>query len=410
MLAKVLTLLLLITTTAQAETELQIVAQTEQRYLSFLEAQNRFWQEERATKSAASIRGAAADYEGARMQLETSRQSLDAFLSSIQKQYPKVVARLQAARNNWFTQKNEAADQDYLQQLRIRFADHKAALLAPLEWQAIRDVYGKNVEEQLVSEAFAVKTWPTAPNTVVPSESVRVVWVNDPYANLSADLHAKAFDELATISEKSLTQKDLEPIIQSGVTVDQLYVSDYETLESQSAELFRQLQVKYLAQDSSTRILLLSSGQGSAIVYELLDRYPELRQEEKIAGWVNWNGLLYGMPMRESLYQKTAQRIQKHNTRALASVATPWELTPAQKFYDELTQAQMQRQQKILPLGPGFKIWSFIPAVSEARANPELREAIIADGETWLWEKQQKPASVLSSLLENISSGEFAAN
>jgi hypothetical protein len=415
MVLKLLSMLLLITiSSAQAEPgDVDMATTAEGHYLRFLEAQNKLWQAERNSKSI-SIRGEFNDYEDARVNFEASRQNLENHLYTIQKtskRSAQLVKRLQAARKNWFAKNDDAADPTYLSYLQQRFTQAQAARLSPLEWQAIRDIYGQQTEEALLQTNFVTKHWRNDETTNHANKNMRIVWIQDPYVSLAPDLREKNFPEFATICQKSLDLKDFSTTNNAGVTVDKIFISDYESLESQSAELLRQLQVKYFSEDYAPQILIVSSGQASALVYELLDRYPELRKEQKIAGWVNWNGLLFGMPLRESQYQQTAQRIKAQNGRALATVATPWEITPAQKMYVELTQGQLVRQQKILPLGKGFPIWSIVPARAEDRASPELREAIVADGETWFWnQKTESSSTVITGLIQKLNSAEFAAN
>ncbi|NUM88262.1 MAG: hypothetical protein HUU37_03570 [Bdellovibrionales bacterium] len=153
-----------------------------------------------------------------------------------------------------------------------------------------------------------------------------------------------------------------------GFTVHYLKISPRDSLNDQAVELDHALARLQETKKAVKPLVIVSSGEASMVVRQWLDLKPERRRDESYAGWVNYNGRLFGMPVAAHVPERAAQR----SPAALAD----WEILR------QFSAPQRQALQPEAPLGRGFPILNLVRLENGAIDNP--REAIVPEAETWV--------------------------
>lgn len=389
----------------------------EEEYFAYLEDQLNFWNAERfgqgqamsdlSNKDAPDIAQATEEFRAESIRLNELLSDAEAAPFPWTK---KLAHNIRDARLQWQAAHsgNDDEQKRALEQIKKHFDPLVAKKFSPLRWQAIRDVYGVEVEEKLLQDSFLTKAWTSNGQQKnqykSAAEQIEIVWIEDPWLAVADELGQKSMNEYAKLAQKTLSARDISELSNSGLKITPITISSYESLESQAAELLHTLRTKYL-EEAKHQIVILSSGQASAIVHELFDLNPELRSNRNISAWINWNGRLQGMPLRESIFAEFTSANKDRKARALASIATPAELTPQFKLFRELTQAQLSRGDITLPLGEGFPIYSVVPRDAAERSSPELRESLVVDGTNLLVDgaAAKMPSPVIQEILAKVS-------
>jgi len=224
--------------------------------------------------------------------------------------------------------------------LTASFPDAKK--FSALEWLAVQEWFGQETQEEFLRHTFPMQELAHSSPT---KQQPKLVWVLDP------------FRRLLNPAER-IEKADLEKFSASVTPVE---ISSFASVENQADELRH-----FILSKSAEPFVLVSSGEASAVVNKMLDLYPALRGHEKVLGWVNVNGRLFGKKT-----ESTGRKLASVNTRA-------------DQFESEallgLKLLHLESLERQPPLGPGFPILNLISTEQKFRPAPNLREAIVAEG------------------------------
>lgn len=262
--------------------------------------------------------------------------------------------------------------------------------LSASHWRAFGTLYGYGARDRLFEAAFATKDVSTtsidrSPASYQTHDSVEIVFVEDgrnTVKNFGARPLLKPFSGFLEASDATSEAKALEA---QGFTVHYLKVSPLDSLNGQAVELDHALARLKETKKASKPLLIVSSGEASMVVRQWLDLRPERRRDDTFAGWVNYNGRLFGMPVAANTPERAAQR----SPAALAD----WEILR------QFSVPQRQALQPEAPLGRGFPILNLVRLEKGAIDNP--REAIVPEAETWII-RAPAQKNVLSGAVKRI--------
>lgn len=254
-----------------------------------------------------------------------------------------------------------------VQYLQEEFLD--ARVQSGLRWRVWAELFGAGVEETFLRESFAGGRFLASVAEKNEPRPLRLIFVSTP---LAPENSREEFQRMAELYRKK-----------TAASSEYFPLTAFASLEDQARELHNHLFVAVedgkLAQND---FVLVSSGIASAVVYRMLDLYPEWRQQPRIAGWLNYNGLLYG---------------QTH-TRAPASAKG----SPAFILDRIAAEQSLAELDTPLPLGKGFPVVNLV----EPRALgelPSLRAAIVFDGDTILLEGRGKSEQAVETGLRRLA-------
>lgn len=244
--------------------------------------------------------------------------------------------------------------------------------LSASHWRAFGTLYGFSARDRLFESAFAAKDVSTSldrsPASYQTHDSVEIVFVEDGRAtvkNYGSRPLLRPFSGFLEASDATAEAKALES---QGFRVHYLKVSPLGSLNDQAVELDHALARLKETKKASKPLVIVSSGEASMVVRQWLDLKPERRRDDSYAGWVNFNGRLFGIPVAANTPDRSAQR-------SPASLAD-WEILR------QFSAPQRQALQPEAPLGRGFPILNLLRLEKGAIDNP--REAVVPEAETWV--------------------------
>lgn len=278
----------------------------------------------------------------------------------------KVLARLNTKNTRRLASLDAPSDLDKNAVDYLSAAYPDAKKLSVIEWQAIGEWFGPRTQEAFLRIGFAMEK---APRGTGKQETPPVVLVQSPFQRITTAAGTAKY----RANERWLksTEASLAQLKQAGIKPVVLEVSAFNKIEEQAGELARNLKEKF-----PDGFVLVSAGDASAIVNKALDLHPELRQSERVLGWLNLNGRLYGLP---------AMPVDEKKKNPLNSM-------------ERAAAAEMYRlNQEILapttPLGDGFPIVNLVATEGESRPAANLRESLVPDGRTFFTEKNDPSAT-----------------
>lgn len=226
----------------------------------------------------------------------------------------------------------------------------EARAFSALEWQMITEWFGAGTQEAFLSWAFSL-TEIQPEKSSVPSGVLLV--------------------EGAWRSPAGSTERELARELGASV----MRLSAFEKTEEQAEDLKRQLLAR------TEPVVLVTTGEASAVVLAMLDLFPALRQHASLRGWVNVDGQLYGQGKLPA-------------GRVPASVE--------QHVRADKDRMQLESLERPTPLGPGFPIVNLVSLGKGRPAPGSLRASLVAEG-TSLFVKEAPAWRALSSALRQLS-------
>ncbi len=230
-------------------------------------------------------------------------------------------------------------------------------LLSVLEWNLIQIWFGRTTQEAYLRQAFSMEEAPTEPKLAL-LENAKIIWVLNPYRKILPSSDSPEAKDVAALNSK----------------IETLEISGFPELDAQAQELRL-----FLRKFNNAPLVLVSSGEASAMVNKMLDLYPALRTESNVQLWLNLNGRLFG------------QTPPKPTGRKLASISSASPASAADTFEAQtlagLKQLRLETFERPTPLGKGFPIINVVAWEKNKRPTENLRESLIAEGTTWVVQK-----------------------
>ncbi|MGZ3694435.1 MAG: hypothetical protein ACXWQO_09640 [Bdellovibrionota bacterium] len=246
-----------------------------------------------------------------------------------------------------------AIDKDALDFLSSAFPKAKSFTL--VEWEIVREWFGKKTEEAFLKTTFAARELP-AKNAIPKGDGATVLWVST-YSPENS-LTEKA-------GQKNETLRLKKSLIEAGYKFEILELSPFARADDQATEL-----VQAISQRKDEPVILVSENKAGAVIYRALDILPGLRKNTKITGWVNLNGYLFG----------EAPDVK----RAPASLASDPIAASTAEGKIESYRLYRENIEQTPPLVKGFPILNVISLEGKNRRTSSLRESVVPDGSTWL--------------------------
>jgi hypothetical protein len=264
---------------------------------------------------------------------------------------------------------NEALDKDAIEYLTQLYPNSRR--LSALEWLAIKEWFGIRSQEAFLRISFGIQK---APENKKADASIPIVLVRAPFQKLSAQnsSHHKTNERWLKASESAT-----EFLVKSGFTVKNLELSAFTKIDEQAEELFRSLKEKIPGE-----FVLASIGEASAIVSRALDLHPELRHHQKLMGWLNFNGRLYGLPPAPA----SAEKKNKHFSEIESALVA------------EIYRLHQEIISPVTPMGKGFPIFNLVSFENNLRPAINLRESLVPEGESFFLEPGTEMAGVRQAL------------
>lgn len=240
----------------------------------------------------------------------------------------------------------------------------EAKRMSALEWATLSEWFGSPLQQKFLRTSFE-KNMNAQSLGQIPKVA-KALWVGSPFPALHSA------QELS--SERAEKDALLASLRAAGFKTEESPQSAFIALEDQCEEL----KLALTAATAEAPVLLVSFGEGSALVQKTLDLHPVLLKHEGIAGWINLNGKLYGEPHNQP--KRAPASLERANRQALESRQILLGLR-AESFV------------RGVPFSAKFPIWNFVSASGEKDRN--LRESILPEGQTYFL-----PASRPSELLQ----------
>ncbi len=248
----------------------------------------------------------------------------------------------------------------------------KAERISSMHWEAIREEFGEETQEEFLKASYQANIFssnPVADKNIM--EHTTIVFVHDPFVKFSTLMNNARWHVIKKEMQMSSIASEEKALQMSGYKTISFEASAFSSLDDLASE-FSQF-VQNNSDNPSMRLLLVSTGEGSAIVHRYLDLHSGSRRNPQIAAWVNYNGRLHGIA------------IPLPNDREIASVAkkTPLE-KQEEEFACNLLQLQEERGMSNPSLGAGFKIYNFVSWEKNERPTPEIQDAFESNATSYL--------------------------
>jgi hypothetical protein len=265
----------------------------------------------------------------------------------------------------------------------------KAERLSSLHWQAIHDLFGAATEEAFLQSTYQANSFIPHTVTARENEHLLVVFVHDPFLKVSASIQADSWKPV----NKSLKKCDLQAAMQSlksgGYQTIDFELSAFSSMDA-IAEEFAQF-IRNNTEGKTQSLILVSTGEGSAIVHHYLDIKSGARRNAQVKAWINYNGRLHGFPLPKL-------------GREIASVKT--KKSPADKQEEEMVRNVLQLQEERgignPSLGDGFPIYNFVSWQNKDRPTTDIQDAFESNAKSYLLTSPQAP-NELANIIRDVS-------
>lgn len=259
-------------------------------------------------------------------------------------------------------------DKSALEFLHKRYPTPKR--LSALEWLVISEWYGPRTQEAFLKIAFSMQGSQASP----AREQAELLWIQSPFQKLAAESTDtfRHFQRWLRASEKTK-----EFVNATGMQTQSLDLSAFVKVDDQAEELFRLLKDRH-----KEGMVVVTTGEASAIMHRAIDLHPEMRDWE-IAGWVNFNGRIYGLPAGPIRRQSTRDPVRDMEHEAIS----------------EFHRLHGETLLPPAPLGEGFPIVNLVSVQGEARPAANLRESIVPEGRSFLVESGKEAEAFRSTVL-----------